>query len=49
MGVDVCGEGGEFHTFVTDGPLFSYPLKIQALGSFTGEYNYTFLDFTLAT
>jgi len=49
MGVDVCGEGGEFHTFVTDGPLFSYSLKIQALGSFTGEYNYTFLDFTLAT
>ncbi|MDD5395359.1 MAG: diphthine--ammonia ligase [Thiothrix sp.] len=49
IGVDVCGEGGEFHTFVTDGPLFSRPLRIQALGSFTGEYNYTFLDFTLAT
>lgn len=47
--VDVCGEGGEFHTFVTDGPLFSRPLNIRALGSFTGEYNYTFLNFTLTT
>ncbi|UJS24490.1 diphthine--ammonia ligase [Thiothrix winogradskyi] len=47
IGVDVCGEGGEFHTFVTDGPLFSHPLNIQALGSFTGKHNYTFLNFTL--
>ncbi|OQX06416.1 MAG: hypothetical protein BWK73_30950, partial [Thiothrix lacustris] len=37
IGVDVCGEGGEFHTFVTDGPLFSHPLNIRALGSFAGE------------
>jgi uncharacterized protein (TIGR00290 family) len=28
-GVDVCGENGEFHTFVTDGPLFRSPLQIQ--------------------
>jgi uncharacterized protein (TIGR00290 family) len=25
-GVDVCGENGEFHTFVFDGPLFSRPV-----------------------
>ena len=47
-GVDVCGEGGEFHTFVTDGPLFSHPLRIVPTGHFSGEYSYTFLDFHLA-
>lgn len=25
-GVDVCGENGEFHTFVFDGPLFTSPV-----------------------
>jgi uncharacterized protein (TIGR00290 family) len=28
-GVDVCGENGEFHTVVGDGPLFSTPLCIE--------------------
>ncbi|MCD4766814.1 MAG: diphthine--ammonia ligase [Methanosarcinales archaeon] len=26
--IDPCGEGGEFHTFVIDGPLFKHRLKI---------------------
>jgi diphthine-ammonia ligase len=26
-GVDACGENGEFHTFVTDGPLFRSPVR----------------------
>lgn len=30
--VDPCGENGEFHTFVYDGPIFKYPLPIE-LGS----------------
>ena len=25
--VDACGENGEFHTFVFDGPLFRYPVN----------------------
>ena len=25
--VDACGENGEFHTFVFDGPLFRHPVK----------------------
>ena len=25
-GVDPCGENGEFHTFVYDGPLFANPV-----------------------
>ncbi|MBS4174903.1 adenine nucleotide alpha hydrolase [Bacillus sp. FJAT-49736] len=24
---DICGENGEYHTFVFDGPIFSYPIK----------------------
>lgn len=27
LNVDPCGENGEFHTFVFDGPIFSYPVK----------------------
>lgn len=27
--VDPCGENGEFHTFVFDGPLFSAPIDIE--------------------
>ncbi|MDE0158652.1 MAG: diphthine--ammonia ligase [Candidatus Dadabacteria bacterium] len=26
-GVDPCGENGEFHTFVFDGPIFSQPIE----------------------
>lgn len=32
-GIDHCGENGEFHTFVTDGPGFSHPVP----GSVTGR------------
>lgn len=28
--VDPCGENGEFHTFVYDGPVFSYPVTYSA-------------------
>ena len=28
--VDPCGENGEFHTFVFDGPIFSNPIPIRA-------------------
>jgi uncharacterized protein (TIGR00290 family) len=28
-GVDPCGENGEFHTFVYDGPMFHHPIPIQ--------------------
>jgi diphthamide synthase (EF-2-diphthine--ammonia ligase) len=31
-GVDPCGENGEFHTFVHDGPGFAAPLAVR-----TGE------------
>lgn len=25
-GIDVCGENGEYHTIVLDGPLFHFPV-----------------------
>lgn len=28
-GVDVCGENGEFHTFVFDGPIFTKPVPFE--------------------
>lgn len=31
-GVDPCGENGEFHTFVSSGPIFAAPLQVH-----TGE------------
>jgi uncharacterized protein (TIGR00290 family) len=31
-GVDTCGENGEFHTFVYDGPNFSQPVNWKSLG-----------------
>ena len=29
-GVDPCGENGEFHTFVTGGPMFDPPVPVKA-------------------
>ena len=31
-GVDPCGENGEFHSFVWDGPMFAHPIQVE-----TGE------------
>ena len=28
-GVDPCGENGEFHTFVWDGPIFDHPVPVE--------------------
>jgi len=28
-GADACGENGEYHTFVFDGPLFKHPLSLN--------------------
>jgi uncharacterized protein (TIGR00290 family) len=33
--VDPCGEHGEFHTFVHDGPIFDHPVAVQPSGRST--------------
>ena len=37
--VDICGENGEFHTFVFDGPVFSYPISFIKGEIVYKEYN----------
>lgn len=45
--VDPCGENGEFHTVVCDGPMFQAPLRLEELGRYTrGQFAYA--DFSLA-
>ncbi len=29
QGVDICGENGEYHTFVSDGPIFNQPIDFS--------------------
>jgi uncharacterized protein (TIGR00290 family) len=29
VGADPCGENGEYHTFVYDGPIFAYPISFE--------------------
>lgn len=45
-GADPCGERGEFHTCVYDGPMFSAPLPLEA-GEVVTRDGFTFADFTL--
>jgi diphthine-ammonia ligase len=42
-GVDPSGENGEYHTIVTDGPIFSTPVKFGIKGKVNRE-GYSFLD-----
>ncbi len=41
LGIDVCGENGEYHTFVYDGPIFNKPINITSVGAFESEYSYS--------
>lgn len=43
LGIDISGEGGEYHTFVTDGPMFRSPVKV-AMGRTASHGGYSFLD-----
>jgi uncharacterized protein (TIGR00290 family) len=42
VGVDPCGENGEFHTFVTHAPKFQWPVpaSVSGLRSYTGPAEY---------
>lgn len=44
-GVDPCGEKGEFHTFVFDGPMFDYPLAVES-GEVVTRDGFVFADLT---
>jgi uncharacterized protein (TIGR00290 family) len=42
-GVDPCGENGEFHTFVSDGPDFAHPLAVS-VGEVVERDGFVFAD-----
>lgn len=42
--VDMCGENGEYHTFVTGGPLFKKEIKIIKSNKVLRDDRYWFLD-----
>lgn len=46
-GVDPCGENGEFHTFVYDGPVFKEPLRVK-VGERVLRDEFQFADVKLA-
>lgn len=41
--VDPCGENGEFHTFVTDGPIFDRPVRVEA-GEVVNRDGFLYVD-----
>lgn len=45
--VDPCGENGEFHTFVYDGPVFSEPIPIE-VAEIVQRDGFVFADVTTA-
>lgn len=48
-GVDPCGENGEFHTFVYDGPIFKEPLGFERGEVVLREKRFSFCDLLSAT
>jgi uncharacterized protein (TIGR00290 family) len=46
-GADPCGERGEFHTCVTDGPMFSRPLEVRS-GITVERDGFVFVDVFLS-
>ena len=46
--VDPCGENGEFHTVVSDGPMFEAPLALEA-GEIVERGGIVYCDFTLGS
>jgi uncharacterized protein (TIGR00290 family) len=45
--VDPCGERGEFHTCVYDGPIFPYPLPVQSGERVLRDDRFQYCDLTL--
>ena len=44
VNVDPCGENGEFHTFVNDGPMFEHAIPITP-GEIVERDGFMFADF----
>ena len=42
-GIDPCGENGEFHSFVWDGPMFAHPVQVR-VGETVERDGFVFAD-----
>ncbi|MGI9089911.1 MAG: hypothetical protein ACR2GG_02270 [Gemmatimonadaceae bacterium] len=42
--VDPCGERGEFHTFVSAGPIFSVPISVRRSEMVLRDSRFAFSD-----
>lgn len=38
-GVDICGENGEYHSFVFDGPIFRKPVEFEVVSRYYKDYS----------
>lgn len=47
--VDPCGEHGEFHTCVSDGPMFDAPLVLEVGETLLRDKRFLYTDFVLAS
>lgn len=36
--VDICGENGEYHSFVFDGPIFKHPVQVRVRRKYWQDY-----------
>jgi len=45
---DPCGENGEFHTFVFDGPIFSHPIRIRKGETVMRDNRFSYCDIMIA-
>jgi uncharacterized protein (TIGR00290 family) len=43
-GIDPCGENGEFHTFVYDGPIFTRPVRVQTGEKLLRDHRFFYCD-----
>lgn len=48
VGVDPCGEHGEFHTCVSEGPMFAVPIAIERGETVLRDRRFAYTDFLLA-
>lgn len=47
-GCDPCGENGEFHTLVVDGPMFARPIPVRSGEQVLRDGRFMYTDFELA-
>lgn len=48
VNIDPCGENGEFHTFVFDGPIFANPLAVKS-GATSKSGHFAYCDIVMKT